>query len=86
MTVSEVAASIGAGLARAALAGSVNGKLVDTSTCIATDSDLTFVPDKDAEGRESIDKARRQWLCHASKEGFQKDQCRDAPWSRVGLY
>ena len=48
VTVAEVAASIGAGLARAALAGRVNGKLVDTSYKIESDVDLAIVTDKDA--------------------------------------
>ena len=50
VTVIEVAASIGTGLARAALAGKVNGKLVDTSGRIEVDSDLAIVTEKDVEG------------------------------------
>ena len=54
VTIAEVAASIGSGLARAALAGKVNGKLVDTSYCIEEDADLAIVTDKDADGLEII--------------------------------
>ena len=50
VTVAEVAASIGAGLARAALAGRVDGKLVDTSFVIDHDADLAVVTEKDADG------------------------------------
>ena len=52
VTVAEVAASIGAGLARAALAGRVDGKLVDTSHRIERDIHLSIVTDKDADGLE----------------------------------
>ena len=54
VTISEVAASIGAGLARAALAGKVNGKLVDTSFCIDEDVDLAIITDKDADGLDTV--------------------------------
>src|ERR1700745_4207266 len=54
VTVDEVAGSIGAGLRKAALAGRVNGKLVDTSHVVASDADLAIVTDKDADGLEII--------------------------------
>ena len=54
VTVAEVAASIGAGLARAALAGKVDGKLVDTSYLIEKNADLAIITDKDADGLELI--------------------------------
>ena len=47
VSVAEVAASIGPGLAKAALAGKVNGQLVDTSASIAQDATLSIVTDKD---------------------------------------
>jgi threonyl-tRNA synthetase len=50
VSVAEVAASIGAGLARAALAGKVDGQLVDTSFRIESDANLAIVTDKDADG------------------------------------
>ncbi|MEY4862306.1 MAG: hypothetical protein RLZ51_401, partial [Pseudomonadota bacterium] len=54
LTVAEVAASIGAGLAKAALAGKVDGELVDTSHRIDADATLAIVTDKDADGLEVI--------------------------------
>ena len=54
VTVTEVAQSIGAGLARAALAGKVDGVLVDTSHLIAADAKLAIVTDKDADGLDLI--------------------------------
>jgi threonyl-tRNA synthetase len=86
VTVSEVAASIGAGLARAALAGRVNGKLVDTSTCIETDSDLTIVTDKDAEGLEIIRHSSAHLLAHAVKELFPEAQVTIGPVIEDGFY
>ena len=54
VSVAEVAASIGAGLAKAALAGMVAGKLVDTSYVIAQDATLAIITDKDAVGLDVI--------------------------------
>ena len=54
VTVAEVAASIGAGLAKAALAGKVDGKVVDTSFTIAKDSPVSIITAKDADGLEVI--------------------------------
>ena len=48
LTVAEVAQSIGAGLARAALAGKVNGRLVDTSHRIEADAEVAIVTGKSA--------------------------------------
>ena len=54
VTVADVAASIGAGLAKAALAGRVDGRLVDTSHRIEADATLAIVTDKDADGLDLI--------------------------------
>ncbi|MGH8673198.1 MAG: TGS domain-containing protein, partial [Burkholderiales bacterium] len=54
VTVAEIAASIGAGLARAALAAKVDGKLVDTSFRVESDAEITIVTDKDREGVEVL--------------------------------
>ena len=67
VTVGDVAASIGAGLARAALAGKVNGKLVDVSSPIETDSHLSIVTEKDPEGLEIIRHSSAHLLAHAVK-------------------
>ncbi|HEY6044715.1 MAG TPA: TGS domain-containing protein, partial [Nitrosospira sp.] len=64
VTVGEVAASIGAGLARAALAGKVNGKLVDMSSRIEADSELKIVTEKEAEGLEIIRHSTAHLLAH----------------------
>ena len=50
VTVAEVAASIGAGLAKAALAGKVDGKVVDTSFSMSSNAQLAIITAKDAEG------------------------------------
>ena len=52
VTVAEVAASIGAGLAKAALAGKVDGKVVDTSFTMNSNASLAIITAKDAEGLE----------------------------------
>ncbi|EQD67930.1 threonyl-tRNA synthetase, partial [mine drainage metagenome] len=54
VTVDEVAGAIGAGLRKAALAGRVNGKLVDTSCVISDDAQVAIVTDKDPAGLEII--------------------------------
>jgi threonyl-tRNA synthetase len=54
VTVAEVAASIGAGLAKAALGGKVNGQLVDASFVMSADSKLSIITAKDPEGLELI--------------------------------
>ena len=54
VTVDEVAADIGAGLRKAALAGRVNGKLVDTSHLISDDANVAIVTEKDQDGIEVI--------------------------------
>ncbi|WP_025040484.1 threonine--tRNA ligase [Nitrosospira briensis] len=86
VTVGDVAASIGAGLARAALAGKVNGKLVDISSAIETDSDLTIVTEKDAEGLEIIRHSSAHLLAHAVKELFPEAQVTIGPVIEDGFY
>ncbi|SCX37729.1 threonine--tRNA ligase [Nitrosospira sp. Nsp1] len=86
VTVGDVAASIGAGLARAALAGKVNGKLVDISSPIETDSDLTIVTEKDAEGLEIIRHSSAHLLAHAVKELFPEAQVTIGPVIEDGFY
>ncbi|SFU33956.1 threonine--tRNA ligase [Nitrosospira multiformis] len=86
VTVGEIAASIGAGLARAALAGKVNGKLVDLSTRIENDSDVTIVTEKDAEGLEVIRHSSAHLLAHAVKELFPEAQVTIGPVIEDGFY
>ena len=65
LTVAEVAASIGAGLAKAAIAGRVDGVLVDTSFLIERDAQLAIVTDKDAEGLEIIRHSTSHLMAYA---------------------
>ena len=86
VTVAEVAASIGAGLARAALAGKVNGKLVDTSFLIEKDADLAIITDKDAEGLDVIRHSTAHLLAQAVKELFPDAQVTIGPVIEDGFY
>ena len=86
VTVMEVAASIGAGLMRAALAGKVNGKLMDTSYCIEADCDLAIITEKDAEGLEIIRHSSAHLLAHAVKELFPEAQVTIGPVIEDGFY
>ncbi len=86
LTVAEVAASIGAGLARAALAGRVNGRVVDTSFKIENDADLAIVTDKDAEGLDVIRHSTAHLLAQAVKQLFPEAQVTIGPVIEDGFY
>ena len=86
VTVAEVAASIGAGLAKAALAGRVNGALVDTSFRIDADAALAIVTDKDADGVEVIRHSTAHLLAYAVKELFPEAQVTIGPVIDNGFY
>jgi len=86
VTVAEVAASIGAGLARAALAGKVDGRLVDTSHLIEQDAALAIVTDKDADGLEIIRHSTAHLLAYAVKELFPEAQVTIGPVIENGFY
>ena len=86
VTVMEVAASIGAGLMRAALAGRVNGKLMDTSYRIEADCDLAIITEKDTEGLEVIRHSSAHLLAHAVKELFPEAQVTIGPVIENGFY
>ena len=86
VTVMEVAKSIGTGLARAAIAGKINGKLVDTSDLIKADSDLSIVTEKDVEGLEIIRHSSAHLLAHAVKELFPDAQVTIGPVIENGFY
>src|SRR5258705_3321621 len=85
-TVQEVAASIGAGLAKAALAGKVDGKLVDTSYVIDKDAALAIITDKDADGLEIIRHSTAHLLAYAVKELFPEAQVTIGPVIDNGFY
>jgi len=86
VTVAEVAQSIGAGLARAALAGKVDGRLVDTSFIIDADAQLGIITDKDPEGLEIIRHSTAHLLAYAVKELFPEAQVTIGPNVENGFY
>ncbi len=86
VTVAEVALSIGAGLARAALAGKVDGKLVDSSYLIEQDAALAIITDKDADGVGIIRHSTAHLLAHAVKELFPDAQVTIGPVIDNGFY
>ncbi|WP_374267621.1 threonine--tRNA ligase [Zoogloea sp.] len=86
VTIAQVAASIGAGLARAALAGKVEGKLVDTSHLIDRDVALAIVTDKDVDGLEIIRHSTAHLLAYAVKELFPDAQVTIGPVIENGFY
>ncbi|MFA5058924.1 MAG: threonine--tRNA ligase [Opitutaceae bacterium] len=86
VTVADVAANIGAGLARVALAGKVNGKLVDTSFLIENDAELAIVTDKDAQGLEVIRHSTAHLLAQAVKELFPEAQVTIGPVIEDGFF
>ena len=86
VTVAEVAASIGAGLAKAALAGRVGGKPVDLSHRLEVDADLAIITDKMPEGLEIIRHSTAHLLAHAVKELFPDAQVTIGPVIDNGFY
>ena len=74
VTVAELAQAIGPGLARAALAGKVNGKLVDTSHRIESDAEVAIITEKDREGLDLLRHSTAHLLAHAVKELFPDAQ------------
>jgi threonyl-tRNA synthetase len=86
VTVAEVAASIGAGLAKAALAGRVDGRLVDTSHRIESNATLAIVTDKDADGLELIRHSTAHLLAYAVKTLFPEAQVTIGPTVEHGFY
>jgi threonyl-tRNA synthetase len=86
VTVAEVAASIGAGLAKAALGGKVNGQLVDTSFSMSADSNLAIVTAKDPEGLELIRHSSAHLLAYAVKSLFPQAQVTIGPVIDNGFY
>src|SRR5580698_9620425 len=86
ITVAEVAAGIGPGLAKAALAGKVNGELVDTSASIDRDATLSIVTDKDPEGLDIIRHSTAHLLANAVQELFPDAQVTIGPVIENGFY
>ena len=86
VTVADVAASIGSGLAKAALGGKIGDKVVDTSHLITTDSPLAIVTAKDADGLELIRHSTAHLLAYAVKELFPDAQVTIGPVIENGFY
>lgn len=86
VTVSQVAASIGSGLAKAAIAGKVNGKLVDTSYMIDNDVELSIVTDRDPEGVDILRHSTAHLLAYAVKQLFPDAQVTIGPVIDNGFY
>src|SRR5450631_3377567 len=86
ITVAEIALSIGAGLARAALAGKVDGRLVDTSFLITQDAALAIITDKDVDGVEIIRHSTAHLLAYAVKELFPDAQVTIGPVIENGFF
>ncbi|MBA3477741.1 MAG: threonine--tRNA ligase [Lautropia sp.] len=86
VTVAAVAASIGPGLAKAALAGKVNGKVVDLSHTIAEDSKVAIVTEKDPEGLDVIRHSTAHLLAYAVKDLYPDAQVTIGPVIENGFY
>src|SRR3954464_10779495 len=86
VTVAQVASSIAPSLGKAALAGKVDGKVVDTSFLIESDADLAIVTDKDPEGLDVIRHSTAHLLAYAVKELFPDAQVTIGPVIDNGFY
>jgi threonyl-tRNA synthetase len=86
VTVAEVAASIGTGLAKAALGGKVNDVVVDASHAITADSKLSIITAKDADGLDMIRHSTAHLLAYAVKELFPDAQVTIGPVIENGFY
>jgi len=86
VSVAEVAQAIGPGLARAALAGKVDGRLVDTSFRIERDAELAIITDRDREGVEILRHSTAHLLAYAVKELFPEAQVTIGPVIENGFY
>ncbi|MEA3149230.1 MAG: threonyl-tRNA synthetase [Gammaproteobacteria bacterium] len=86
VSVAEIAASIGAGLAKAALAGKVDGVLVDTSSVVDHDARLSIVTDRDAEGLDIIRHSTSHLMANAVQELYPDAQVTIGPVIEDGFY
>ncbi|NBX61563.1 MAG: threonine--tRNA ligase [Betaproteobacteria bacterium] len=86
VTVAEVAASIGAGLAKAALGGKVDGQLVDTSFTLTQNAKLSIITAKEADGLELIRHSTAHLLAYAVKSLFPQAQVTIGPVIENGFY
>ncbi|MFT4997488.1 MAG: threonyl-tRNA synthetase [Chitinophagales bacterium] len=86
VSVFDVANDIGPGLAKAALAGKVNGSIVDTSYVMATDSDLAIITDRDEEGLEVIRHSTAHLLAMATQDLYPSAQVTIGPVIEDGFF
>jgi len=86
LTVAEVAASIGSGLAKAAIAGEVDGQLVDTSFLIENDSEVSIITSKDEKALEVIRHSTAHLLAQATQQIYPKAQVTIGPVIDNGFY
>ena len=86
VTVAEVAISLGAGLARAALAGKVDGRLVDTSFVIEGDANLSIITGSDPESLDIVRHSTSHLMAYAVKELFPEAQVTIGPVVENGFY
>lgn len=86
VSVHDVATDIGTGLARATLAGKVNGRLVDASFQIDTDAQLAIITAKDAEGLDIIRHSTAHLMAHAVKTLFPEAEVTIGPVIQDGFY
>ncbi|NJA88055.1 threonine--tRNA ligase [Rhodocyclus tenuis] len=86
VSIYDVAASIGAGLARAALAGKVDGRLVDTSFVIHNDAELAIITERDSEGVDILRHSCAHLLASAVKELFPEAQVTIGPVIENGFF
>ena len=86
VTAAEIAQSIGPGLARAALAAKVDGKLVDLGFRVESDADVAIVTERDPEGVDVLRHSSAHLLAHAVKELFPEAQVTIGPVIENGFY
>lgn len=86
VTVAELAANIGAGLAKAAIAGRVNGQLVDTSHQVTADAQVAIVTERDPDALEVIRHSTAHLLAQAVKQLFPEAQVTIGPVIEDGFY
>ena len=86
VTVAEIAQSIGTGLARAALAGKVDGRLVDTGYLVQVNSEVQIVTERDPEALDLIRHSTAHLLAHAVKELYPEAQVTIGPVIENGFY
>ena len=86
LSVAQVASSIGSGLAKAAIAGEVDGQLVDTSFIIEGDSDVAIITNKDEKALEVIRHSTAHLLAQATQQIYPKAQVTIGPVIDNGFY